>query len=190
MEISQLGPIAASVAVGYFLGSIPVAHLVVRSRGLNILETGNRNPGAANVFRTVSRPLGALVFALDALKAFLAVTMANVLGVELTEVTAVAGAAAIVGHWYPIFFRFKGGAGLAAALGASLAVAPLPALAAFALGLVTIMVIRNTGYAALVGYVGLVGLSLFLDTSWEATLAATLLAVMVFLHNIAMHRFQ
>ena len=188
MEISQLGPIAVSVAVGYLLGSIPVAYLVVRSQGLNILETGNRNPGAANVFRTVSRPLGALVLAFDFLKGFLAVTLASVLGVEQTEVTAVAGAAAIAGHWYPIFFGFRGGAGLATAIGASIAVAPLAGLAAFALGLLIIATIRNTGYSALVGYVGFIGLSPLLGTSWEATLAATLLAAMVFLHNIAVRR--
>ena len=188
MEISQLGLLAASVAVGYLLGSVPVAYLIVRSRGLNILETGNRNPGAANVFRTVSRRLGALVLALDFLKGFLAVTMANVLGVEQTELTAVAGAAAIVGHWYPVLFRFRGGAGLATAIGASIAVVPLPGLAAFALGLIIIIAIRNTGYAALVGYVGFIGLSPLLDTPWEATLAAILLVVMVFLRNIVVRR--
>ena len=188
MEISQPGAIAASVAVGYLLGSIPVAYLVVRLRGLNILETGDRNPGAANVFRTVSRPLGALVLAFDFSKGFLAVTMATVLGVEQTEMTAAAGAAAIVGHWYPILFGFRGGAGLATAIGASIAVAPLAGLVAFALGLVTISVIRNTGYSALVGYVGFIGLSAFLDTPWEETLAAILLVVMVFLRNIAVRR--
>ena len=110
MAFTQMGPLAASLAVGYLVGSIPVASLLTRLRGVEILNVGTRNPGAANVFREISRPLGAMVLALDALKGFAAVTMSSILGVE-PEMVAAAGAAAIAGHWYPLFLRFKGGSG-------------------------------------------------------------------------------
>lgn len=142
MAFPQMGPLAASLAVGYLVGSIPVASLLTRLRGVEILNVGTRNPGAANVFREISRPLGAMVLALDALKGFAAVTMSSILGVE-PEMVAAAGAAAIAGHWYPLFLRFKGGAGLATAIGGGIALAPLAGLVALGLGLATVRVIHN-----------------------------------------------
>ncbi len=189
MEIVHIGFLAASIAVGYVLGSAPVAYLVARLKGVDIFEVGTRNPGAANVFRVVSRPLGALVLVVDALKGLLAVVMANIFGV-IPEATVAAGAAAVAGHWNPVFMRFKGGAGLATAVGAGIGLAPLPGLIALLLTLLTLPIIRNTGYAAAVGYVGFVSLSLILDTSWTATLGAALLAAMVALRSMAIYVLQ
>ena len=163
--------------------------MVARLNGVDIFEVGTRNPGAANVFRVVSRSLGALVLVLDALKGLLAVVMANVLGV-IPEATVAAGAAAVAGHWNPVFMRFKGGAGLATAVGAGIGLAPLPGLIALLLTLLTLLIIRNTGYAAAVGYVGFVSLSLILDTAWTATLGAALLAAMVALRSMAIYVLQ
>ena len=106
---------ATSIVVGYVLGSVPVAYFIARARGVNPLMVGTRNPGAANVFRAVSRPLGGAVLLLDMLKGFLALGVANILGVA-PEVAATAGAAAVVGHWHPLFLSPnppKEGVGLA-----------------------------------------------------------------------------
>ncbi|MCH8184740.1 MAG: glycerol-3-phosphate acyltransferase [Chloroflexi bacterium] len=189
MEILQIGSLATSIAVGYVLGSAPVAYLVARFRGVDIFEVGTRNPGAANVFRVVSRSLGTLVLVLDALKGLLAVVMANIFGV-IPEATAVAGAAALVGHWHPVFMRFRGGAGLATVVGAGIGLAPVQGLIAVLLALVTLLIIRNTGYAAAVGYVGFVSLSPFLETTWAATLGATSLAALVGLRSMAVNILQ
>ena len=183
MEILQIGLIATSIAAGYLLGSAPVAYLIAQARGVNIFEVGTRNPGAANVFRTVSRPLGSLVLVFDAVKGFVAVAMADIIGVA-PEAMWVAGAAALVGHWHPVFLRFKGGWGLATAIGAGIALAPVPALLASLLGLLTLLVIRNTGYSAAVGYIGFMCLSPFLGTAWAATLGATFLIIMVLFRTI------
>ena len=184
-----MGYLATSIAVGYVLGSAPVAYVVARLKGVDIFEVGTRNPGAANVFRVVSRSLGALVLVLDALKGLLAVVMANIFGV-IPEATVAAGAAAVAGHWNPVFMRFKGGAGLATAVGAGIGLAPLPGLIALLLALLTLLIIRNTGYAAAVGYVGFVSLSPILDTAWTATLGAALLAAMVALRSMATYVLQ
>ena len=189
MDILQVGSLATAIALGYVLGSAPVAYLVVRLRGVDVFGVGTGNPGAANVFRVVSRPLGTLVLLLDALKGLLAVVMANILGV-IPEAMAVAGAAAVVGHWHPVFLRFKGGAGLATAIGAGIGLAPVPGLIALLLGFLTLLIIRNTGYAAVVGFVGFVSLSPFLDTTWAATLGAIMLAAMVWLRSIAIPILQ
>ncbi len=185
MAFPQIGPLAASLAVGYLIGSIPVASLLTRVQGADILNVGTRNPGAANVFREISRPFGAMVLALDALKGFVAVTMSSILGVE-AEMVAAAGAAAIAGHWYPLFLRFKGGAGLATAIGGGIALAPAAGLVALGLGLATVGVIHNSGRAALVGYIGFIGLSVVLDATWQDTTAASLLVVMVFARTIVL----
>ncbi len=166
-----------------------MAYVVARLKGVDIFEVGTRNPGAANVFRVVSRSLGALVLVLDALKGLLAVVMANIFGV-IPEAMSVAGAAAVVGHWHPVFLRFKGGAGLATAVGAGIGLAPFSGLIALLLALLTLLIIRNTGYAAAVGYVGFVSLSPFLDTAWTATLGAALLAAMVALRSMAIYVLQ
>ena len=184
MEIPQQLSIAISIVVGYILGSIPAAYLITRARGVNILETGNGNPGAANVFRAVSKRLGILVLVADVLKGFLAVVAANSLGV-VPEAAPAAGAAALLGQWYPVFLRFRGGAGLASAVGAGLGLALLPGLIAFLLALLALLIIRSTGYAAAIGYVGFVLLAVFLGTAWPAILGAALLIVMVKLRSIA-----
>ena len=120
--------------MGYLLGSIPVAYLVARSRGIGILEAGTRNPGAANVFRTVSRPLGVFVLGADVLKGFAAVAAAGVLCVP-EPIVAVAGAGCLVGHWYPLFLRFRGGTGLASAGGVIIGLSPVAGIIAAAVTL-------------------------------------------------------
>ena len=184
MEIPQQLSIAISIAVGYILGSIPTAYLITRARGVNILETGNGNPGAANVFRTVSKRLGVLVLVADVLKGFLAIVAANGLGV-VPEAAPAAGAAALVGQWYPVFLRFRGGAGLASAVGAGLGLALLPGLLAFLLGLLALLIIRSTGYAVAVGYIGFVLQGVLLGTAWPAIIGAAVLIVLVKIRSVA-----
>ena len=163
--------------MGYLLGSIPVAYLVARSRGIGILEAGTRNPGAANVFRTVSRPLGVFVLAADILKGFAAVAAAGVLGVP-EPIVAVAGAGCLVGHWYPLFLRFRGGTGLASAGGVIIGLSPVAGIIAAAVTLMALVLMRNTGRAGGAGYLGFLIASL-LTTAWAAIAGATLMASMV-----------
>ena len=75
-------------------------------------------------------------------------------------------------------------------VGAGTGLAPFPGLIALLLGLLTLLIIRNTVYAAAVGYVGFVSLSPFLDTTWAATLGATLLAAMVSLRSMGVYILQ
>ena len=112
---------------------------------------------------------------LDTLKGFLAVATANILSVELAVVPPLAGAAATVGHWYLLLLQFRGRAGLATAIGAGMGLVAFPGLIALAPGLLTLKIIRNTGYAAGIGYAWFICLSLILGTAWEAALGAPIL---------------
>ncbi|GAB6066688.1 glycerol-3-phosphate 1-O-acyltransferase PlsY [Methylothermus subterraneus] len=105
------------VPAGYLLGSISSAVIVCRLWGLPDPRTaGSGNPGATNVLRMGSKPAAALTLLGDVLKGFLPVALARGLGAE-PGVVAAAGLAAFLGHLYPVFFGFRGGKGVATALG-------------------------------------------------------------------------
>jgi glycerol-3-phosphate acyltransferase PlsY len=104
-----------SFAVGYLLGSIPFGLLLTRAAGLGDIRTiGSGNIGATNVLRTGNKKLAAATLIFDALKGFVAVIACGLLG----PVMAVAAAlGAVLGHMFPVWLRFKGGKGMATAIG-------------------------------------------------------------------------
>ena len=137
---------AAAVVAGYLCGSIPFGLLAGRRLGVDVRQAGSGNIGATNVARTIGKKLGALVLLLDALKGALplAAWILFDLGdrIELAPafdpflLTAV-GLAPILGHCFPIWLRFRGGKGVATALGVFLvADAPVIGMAAALFGLV------------------------------------------------------
>ncbi len=105
----------------YCIGSLSFAVIVSRVMGLNDPRTyGSKNPGATNVLRSGSKPAAIITLALDALKGFVPVMLVKVFGpaVDLGDGTlAMVALAAFVGHLYPVFFKFKGGKGVATAAG-------------------------------------------------------------------------
>lgn len=97
--------------LGYLLGSIPFAVVISRVRGKNILEIGSKNPGAGNVFRNVGKVEGVLTWLLDAAKGAGAMAIADkVFNVPIFWVV-MCGVAAVAGHCWSCFLRFKGGRG-------------------------------------------------------------------------------
>ena len=123
-----------AIVGGYLLGSVSFAVLVSRVFGLNDPRSyGSGNPGATNVLRSGSKAAAIAVLVLDVLKGLLPVALVLHIGPDygLTGAGAAAltGLAAFVGHLYPVFFGFKGGKGVATALGVVLALSPWLALA-------------------------------------------------------------
>jgi glycerol-3-phosphate acyltransferase PlsY len=120
-----------AVALGYLLGSIPFGLVLTRMFGKGDLRAiGSGNIGATNVLRTGSRPLAALTLLLDCLKATAAVLVAQRLfGWGMGPA---AGAAAFIGHLYPVWLKFRGGKGVATLLGVLIALL-WPAAIAYAL---------------------------------------------------------
>ncbi len=169
----------AAVVAGYLLGSVPFAYLAARAAGVNILEVGTRNPGAANLFRVVSRRLGAAGFLADTLKGAGAVIAARAIGMP-EELAPIAGAAAVAGHFAPIFLGFRGGAGLAAAMGAALAVAPIQGGIGVAVGVPVVLLTRSSGHAAAAGFLAMALIGYAVRSEWAATSSAVGLAGVVF----------
>ncbi len=123
------------VVVGYLIGTFPSADLVTRfvSRGtVDIRESGSGNPGGLNAMRVLGRKWGALVMLLDTLKG----VIAGFVGLAIGDSAAyAAGTAAIAGHVWPVWTRFRGGRGVATAGGSFVSVFPpfFPIAAVFAL---------------------------------------------------------
>jgi len=117
------------ILFGYAIGSVPFAYLLARRAGVDVRVAGSGNVGAANVLRTSGTPLGLTVMILDVGKGAATVLTAYAAAGSNNSIAA-AGAAAIVGHIYPIWLRFHGGKGVAVAAGVFSALAPLATILA------------------------------------------------------------
>lgn len=140
----------ALVVFAYFLGSLPTAYLLVRlMTGKDVRATGSGNVGATNALRTAGWKVGAVVTAIDLLKGAIPVWLMSRFNPESGWVAA-AMLAAVLGHCYPVWLKFKGGKGVATCFGAFLVIAPLSALAAFVLWVVVLVISRWVALASMV----------------------------------------
>ena len=120
------------LALAYLAGAIPFGLLIARLNGVDIRNVGSKNIGATNVFRCVGKGWGVLTFALDAAKGLVPALVFPRLGKEALPVFQglencfglLCGVAAILGHNFPIYLKFKGGKGVATSAGVLLGVAP------------------------------------------------------------------
>jgi acyl phosphate:glycerol-3-phosphate acyltransferase len=120
------GTDAALLGAAYLLGAIPFGYIFTRLRtGRDIRTMGSGNIGATNVLRTQGKILALLTLLLDFAKAALSVWFCTRWGNE-PWMGAAGGAAAVVGHCFPVFLGFRGGKGIASGLGALVFIAPLP----------------------------------------------------------------
>ena len=149
-----------SLSVAYLLGSIPFGYLLVRfTSGADIRETGSGNIGATNVARSGSKGLAVATLVLDALKGFLAVSIAQHLALHYAafpkgyDVAALAGLFAVIGHIFPIWLGFRGGKGVATALGVFFALTPMTALAIIVIFAAVFALTRYVSLASLVAAV-------------------------------------
>ena len=151
------------VLCAYLLGSIPTGYLVARIKGIDIRTVGSGNIGATNAFRVLGTPAGIFVLLADAFKGFAACIWLTDLLIRIFELhpdnlvteRAVAGFAAILGHSFTCWLRFKGGKGIATSAGVYFAVA-LPAVV-IALGswIVFVLVTRFVSVGSIAAAVAL-----------------------------------
>jgi glycerol-3-phosphate acyltransferase PlsY len=114
---------AVMIGLAYLLGSIPTGFILGSWAGVDVRSQGSGNVGATNVARVVGKRQGIYTLIADVGKGWIAVFAAFLLGLT-TPVAAVVGVAAFLGHLFPVFLKFKGGKGVATALGVFLALAP------------------------------------------------------------------
>ena len=126
----------AVILVGYLLGSIPFAVIVAKRAGVDIFSVGSGNPGATNVLREVGKQAGYCVFALDFHKGWAATAWFHLPLFDFSgdPTLGLWGLpAAVLGHSFPVFSRFRGGKGVAATMGGLLGVMPMAILIGLAL---------------------------------------------------------
>lgn len=141
--------VALLLAGAYLLGSVPFGLVFTRLlRGIDVRQVGSGNIGTANVFRTAGRGPAALTLLADALKGLVPIIAARALDLPIWGLLLI-GLAAIVGHNWSIFLRGQGGKGIATSLGVVLGLAPLVALGAMILWIITIKVSRYASLSSL-----------------------------------------
>ena len=142
---------AAAITASYLLGAIPFAYIAGRlKKGVDIRQVGGGNMGALNTFREIGLAAGLAVLIADITKGLVAVLIARWLGLSTVWVL-VAGFAAIAGHNWPVFLKFRGGKGAATTLGVLLGLVPVEA--AISLGVIAIIIIitSNVRFAVAIG---------------------------------------
>jgi len=146
--------ILAAVLAAYLIGSLSFAVIVSRVMGLDDPRSyGSKNPGATNVLRSGSKKAAAATLLLDAVKGWLPVWVVSQWGTDWglgDGALAAAGMAAFLGHLFPVFFRFKGGKGVATAAGVLIGFEPLLGLATLGSWLFVALVLKYSSLAAVV----------------------------------------
>lgn len=177
------------VLLSYLLGSLPFAVIVSKLYGLEDPRShGSGNPGATNVLRTGSKSAALLTLLGDAAKGWLAVWLTGRLGGD-TLTVAVAGVAAFLGHVYPVFLKFRGGKGVATALGVLAGWSgPLALVTVVAWG-VTAALMRYSSLAALVAAMVTPIAAGFMIGSIQIITAVTVMsAVLIWRHRANIQR--
>ncbi len=145
--------------VAYLMGSIPFGFLIAKTQGIDIRTVGSGNIGATNVFRSVSKKLGVITFALDFLKGYCgaallpllanAIASAPLEGLVKDILPVLCGALTIVGHNWTCFLGFKGGKGIATSAGMLMGLSPLGVSIALTLWFVIFMTTRYVSVASI-----------------------------------------
>ncbi len=174
----------AIIVLAYLLGSLPFAVIVSRAFGLaDPRSYGSGNPGATNVLRSGNKLAALLTLAGDAAKGWLAAWLAQRLGAEGT-IVALAGLAAFLGHVFPLFLKFRGGKGVATALGVLAGLSGSLAMAAAAAWLLVAWLTRYSSLAAIAAALAtpLAGWLLLGDTRLVACVTV-LAAILIWRHK-------
>jgi glycerol-3-phosphate acyltransferase PlsY len=178
--------IALACTVGYLLGSLSFATLIAKKRGVDIFKVGSCNPGATNVKRVLGKKAGNTVFGMDFLKGFVAGLLPLLIAAdenrELLAIVAIL--AAIAGHSFSIFLRFRGGKGVATTMGGFLALAPLVLLVGVGVWFVIFYTTRYVSLASIIFGISLPVSSLLLhESSWVSGFCALIACLLILRHK-------
>ena len=168
----------------YLVGSIPTGLLLAKGLGgVDIRETGSGNIGATNVYRTLGRKVGLLTLVGDCLKGLVPVLIAGLIGMSALWVSLI-GLSAFLGHVYTVFLGFKGGKGVATALGVFLAVSPLSVLSALAVFSLVLYKWRYVSLASITAAAAMPSLLALIDGRPEIVGMSLLIAAMVIVKHM------
>ncbi len=201
----------AWLVIGYLSGSVPFGLLIGLARGVDIRLHGSGNVGATNAGRVLGRPWGVVCFCLDLLKGLAPVLLGGLaLGyVGKPDLSALAGwkwlvigAAAVIGHIFPVWLKFKGGKGVATGLGVVLGYFPVLTLPGVLAAATWLIVVRATRYVSVASMSAAVSLPIFMfmwvfatghgRTAWVPFLVVTavLAGLVVLRHRTNLKRLR
>lgn len=185
------------MVVSYFLGSLPAGYLAGKARGIDVRSSGSGNIGATNAFRVLGKKAGAMVLIIDIAKGFIAVRWVPLLALVLFPgvkpqqdcLALAAGAAAVLGHNYTCWLRFKGGKGIATSAGVIVAWATWPCLVALGLWALVFLITRFVSLASIAAAVALPFAAWIFHKSTTTILVIALLSVLaIYKHKANIQR--
>lgn len=139
------------LVIAYLSGSVPFSWLLGRLRGVDLRDHGSGNPGATNLLRTCGTGMGIAGLLLDAAKGAMPVYIAGTSGLPEPWLPAAAVLAAVAGHVFTPWFGFKGGKGVATALGALLVLSPMPVLCGLGVFILLVSLFRMISLGSILG---------------------------------------
>lgn len=164
--------IALAMVAAYVVGSIDFAVVIARMHGVDIHEVGSGNPGASNVLRSIGKVPAALVLLGDTMKGVVAGAM-GMIAAGSTDPTVewafLAGLAAVVGHCYPVFHRFKGGKGVATGLGVLFFTVPLVGGIVFVGWVILVRLTKTASVSSLIAVLSSIPLAI-----WQGVIGMSL----------------
>jgi glycerol-3-phosphate acyltransferase PlsY len=174
--------VALLIALGFVLGSIPFGVMLARTRGVDIRQSGSGNIGATNVARVLGARAGLVVLALDATKGAFPTWLA-LHHAPCRWVVAAVGFASIVGHCFSPWLRFRGGKGVATALGVFAMLSPQVAVGGIAVFALVVGVTRVPALGSLGGASAIAAILVGAGPLPDAVLAITVLCLLVYTHR-------
>ncbi len=178
--------IITTLVAGYLLGSLPFGYLVAKAHGVDIFKVGSCNPGATNVKRVLGSKAGNSVLVLDMLKGAAATWWPTLSFVETEHqwvLSLIGVVAAVIGHAFSVFTRFRGGKSVATAAGGLFVLIPVACLIAGATWVVTFYASRYVSLASILGAVAVIVASWLLGYPVAVAIIATVLASFVILRH-------
>lgn len=167
-----------SIVLAYLIGSINTSILLAKiMRQDDPRNSGSGNPGATNALRVQGKKAAIIVLIGDVLKGVLAIWLAKQFALSETMLSLV-GFAAVIGHIFPIFFQFRGGKGVATALGVILALQPWAALIALLVWLVVVVISRHVSLGSICAAIA-IPISFYFMQSLPSALIMTLMALLI-----------
>ena len=167
-----------AIVIAYLLGSCAFGFWAGKLRGIDLRTEGSGNTGGTNAVRVLGAKVGIPVIALDILKGTAAVVIAGRLGGTGTEVLA--GMAAVLGHTFPLFLRFRGGKAVATGAGAMLGLAPWIAAGVFALWIALGLITRYVSVASMLSAVAFMLAAILTDEPWPVVAFTVFASAVVF----------
>ncbi|TKH41825.1 acyl-phosphate glycerol 3-phosphate acyltransferase [Paenibacillus terrae] len=166
-----------AIVLSYLLGSVSFSLLYGKLKGIDIRQHGSGNAGATNTLRVLGKGPAILVLLLDVLKGIVAVLIGHWLGGNSLWLPGLCGIAAIAGHNWPVYFHFRGGKGIATAIGVLVSIALLPALYAGIIAILAIVITRYVSLGSLIFVILTPWILLVLGYEWQFFWTALVICV-------------